>query len=142
MITEEKKRQLIEATRRKRLKEEANQNKQILLDVLEHQVLGSGRVINAARAMATPCKCFTYDTGEMCWSPGVLGLMSSKKNPEQIAKFCAVGKEPAGEGAKQRFEKVKGAIEEAHREWEKRGEGLSGWWSEVAKSLEKHGIEL
>ena len=121
---------------------EAEKNKEILLDVLEHQVLGSGRVINAARAMATPCKCFTYDTGEMCWSPGVLGLMSSKKNPEQIAQFCAIGKTPASEGVKERFEKVKGAIESAHSQWQKEGGDLQNWWHKVAESLEKREIEL
>lgn len=125
-----------------REREEAKQNKEILLDILEHKVLGSGRVINAARAAATPCKCVKYDTDEFCWSAGILGLMSSKKNPEQIRQFCAVGKEYAPDGLTKRFEKVKGAIEEAHKEWEKRGEGLAEWWQEVAKTLEKHGIEL
>lgn len=127
---------------RRRLKGEAEQNKELLLDVMEHKVLGSGRVIDAARAKATPCTCFTYDDAEMCWSPGILGLMSSKKNPEQIAKYCALGKTPDGSGVKQRFAKIKGAVEEAHAEWEKSGDGLPEWWSAVAKSLEKHKIEL
>lgn len=125
-----------------RERQEATQNKEILLDILEHQAVGSGRVIDAGKAAATPCTCFSYDGAEMCWSPGVLGLMSSQKNPEQIAKYCALGKTPDGSGVRQRFAKVKGAVEEAHKEWEKKGGGLPGWWSEVGKSLEKHKIEL
>jgi len=123
-------------------RQEAERNKELLLDVLEHQAVGGGRVIDVARAEATPCTCFSYDGAEMCWSPGILGLMSSQKNPEQIRRYCAVGKTPDGSGVKQRFAKVKTAVEEAHEEWEKKGGGLSGWWSEVAKSLEKHKIEL
>jgi len=123
-------------------REEATQNKELLLDILEHQAVGSGRVIDVARAEATPCTCFNYDSREMCWSSGILGLMSSEKNPEQIARYCAVGKIPDGSGAKQRFAKIKGAVESAHKEWEKSGDGLPEWWSAVAKSLEKHKIEL
>ncbi|MBA7566965.1 hypothetical protein ES708_08665 [subsurface metagenome] len=122
--------------------EEADTNKGLLLDILEHESTGAGLVLNPARAEATGCKCFAYDSQEYCWSPGVLGLISSKKNPEQIARFCAVGKTPAGEGVKERFGKIKGAVEEAHREWLKKGEGLPAWWDEVAKSLKKHGVEL
>lgn len=124
-------------------REEAVRNKEILLDILEHKVMGGGRVIDIARAEATPCKCFSYEgIEEMCWSPGVLGLMSSKKNPEQIARYCAAGKTFDGSGAKERFEKMRTAINEAHKEWEEKGGGLPGWWSEVSKSLEKHKIEL
>ncbi|MBA7558265.1 hypothetical protein ES705_51062 [subsurface metagenome] len=128
--------------RRHEMGTEADTNKELLLDILEHESTGSGLVLDPAKAAATPCKCFAYDSQEYCWSPGVLGLISSKKNPEQIAQFCAVGKSPAGEGVKERFTKIKLAIEEAHREWEKKGEGLPAWWNEVAKSLKKHGVEL
>ncbi len=133
---------LVRLRQKAREREEASQNKQLLLDILEHEVLGSGRVLNPARAAATPCKCVKYDTGEFCWSPGVLGLISSEKNPEQISQFCAIGKQYSEDGVTRRFGEVKGAIEEAHSEWEKKGGGLPEWWSEVAKSLEKHGIEL
>ncbi|GAJ18758.1 unnamed protein product, partial [marine sediment metagenome] len=79
---------------------EANANKELLLDILEHEATGSGLVLNPARAEATSCKGFTYDKETYAWSPGVLGLISSKKNPEQLKQFCALGIEPAGEGVK------------------------------------------
>jgi len=69
-------------------------------------------------------------------------LMTSEKNPEQIAEFCAAGKRYDGSGVRVRFEKVKTAVEDAHKEWEKSGDGLKGWWEAMAKSLKEHKIEL
>jgi len=114
----------------------------LLLHTLEHEARGSGRVIDVARAKSTPCKCFRFEEEEYCWSPGILGLMSSKKNPQQIASYCVVGKEPAGEGAKKRFKEIKGAIGEAHKVWKAKGGGLPEWWEEVGAKLEEKGLEL
>lgn len=112
------------------------------LHIAEHEAMGGGRVINAELARATPCKGFTFESETYAWSPGVLGLMSSKKNPEQVREFCAKGMEEAGAGTQKRFGKLKSAIGEAHKRFEEKGEGLKGWWTEVGKSLEKHGVEL
>ena len=113
-----------------------------VLHSLEHEATGSGRVIDATRARATPCKCFTFEGEEYCWSPGVLGLMSSKKNPEQIAQYCVAGKEVAGAGAARRFAELKATIGEAHQEWQKEGGDLKKWWQKVGEKLEEKGIEL
>ena len=122
--------------------EEAEKNKELLLDIMEHEVLGSGRVVDSARAEATPCKGFTFNSDTYAWSPGILGLISSKKNPEQITRYCALVIEQAGGSLVDRFQKVKGAVEEAHQAWQKEGGGLESWWHKVGESLEKHGIEL
>lgn len=114
----------------------------LMVHIMEHEVLGSGRVIDPARARATGCKCFEFEGEEYCWSPGVLGLISSKKNPEQLEEYCVVGKEPAGAGAQQRFAEIKGAISEAHQEWRRNGEGLPSWWEKVGKKLAEKGITL
>jgi len=116
----------------------------LILHIMEHEVIGGGRVIDEAKAVATPCKCFTMedDGFEACWSPGILGLMTSQKNPEQIAKYCALGKEPGGEGAQKRFTEIRSAISEAHEEWKKEDSGLAGWWEKVGEKLEARGIEL
>lgn len=123
-------------------RQEAEENKVLLLDILEHQVVGGGRVIDAARAESTPCKGFTYDSETFAWSPGILGLISSKKNPEQLERYCALGIEPAGAGVAERFRKVKEAVEDAHQSWQKEGGDLESWWHKVGESLEKHHIEL
>lgn len=114
----------------------------LILHSLEHQATGAGRVIDAARAKTTPCKCFGFEDEEYCWSSGVLGLMSSKKNPEQIAQYCVLGKEPAGAGAAKRFKELKSAIGEAHKEWEAEGGDLKKWWGKVGEKMEEKGIEL
>jgi len=118
------------------------ESNELLLHIMEHEVTGSGRVIDAEKARSTPCKCFTYDSETYAWSSGVLGLISSKKNPEQYAEFCALGCIPAGEGVRKRFEQIKQAVGEAHEEWQKTGGGLPEWWESVGESLEKHGVEL
>ena len=110
--------------------------------IMEHEATGAGRILEPARARATGCKCFRFDEEEYCWSPGVLGLMSSKKNPEQIEEFCVLGKVPAGAGAQKRFRELRGAIHEAQEEWERKGEGLPGWWRQVGEKLAEKGIEL
>ncbi|MBW2560501.1 MAG: hypothetical protein JRE40_06555 [Deltaproteobacteria bacterium] len=110
--------------------------------IAEHEVLAGALVVNEAVARATPCKGFTFEGEIYAWSPGCVGLISSKKNPEQLREFCALGIEPAGAGAQERFKRLKGAISEAHKEWEERGEGLKGWWQTVAKTLAEKGIEL
>lgn len=114
----------------------------LIVHIMEHQATGEGRILDPARARATGCKCFAFDEEEYCWTPGVLGLMSSKKNPEQIEEFCVLGKEPAGAGAQKRFRELKGAIHEAHEEWERKGEGLPGWWRQVGEKLAEKRIEL
>ena len=74
----------------------------LAIHIAEHEATGSGRVVDAALARATPCKGFSFEDETYAWSPGVLGLMSSKKNPEQIREFCEKGIEPAGAGAQKR----------------------------------------
>ena len=115
---------------------------ELAFHIAEHEVAGHGIVVDRALAERTPCKCFSYDTDEYAWSPGVVGLISERKTPEDFAKFCAVGKESASPGAAERFTKLKGAISEAHEEWEKKGEGLAEWWEQVGKTLAEKGIAL
>lgn len=114
---------------------------EVIIHIMEHQAVGGGRVIDAERARATPCKCFEHESETYAWSPGVLGLISSKKNPEQMTEFCSVCL-PAQPGVQERFAEMKEAIGEAHKRWEEKGGGLPSWWEEVGKSLAKRGIEL
>lgn len=115
---------------------------ELAFHVAEHVTTGHGIVTDRALAERTPCKCFSYDTDEYAWSPGVVGLISKRKTPADFEAFCKAGKEPASPGAAERFTKLRGAISEAHEEWEKKGEGLPGWWETVGKTLATKGIEL
>ncbi len=139
-MTEEEREEFIEKVAI-RVKEKLEEPR-LTIHVLEHQAVGHGLVINPARAKATGCKCFEFEGEEYCWSPGVLGLMSSKKNPEQIAEYCVLGKEPDGAGARKRFTELKAAIGEAHKEWEEEGGDLKKWWEKTGEKLAEKGIEL
>jgi hypothetical protein len=114
----------------------------LVVHILEHEAAGSGRVVDEAKAKSTPCKCFRFEGDEFCWSPGVLGLISSKKNPGQMEEFCALGKEPASAGAQKHFNKIKQAVAAAHQEWEKQGGGLKSWWRNVADQMAEIGLEV
>lgn len=117
----------------------------MLLHFTEHAIEDGGLVVNEARAKATPCNCFTYKERDYCFSPGVIGMMSSKENPEQVTEFCKVGKTyEVKPGIKQRFEEFSEAAEEAHKKIESipKGERLSPWLSAMGKELEKRGIEV
>jgi hypothetical protein len=113
----------------------------ILLHVLEHEATGSGKVIDAAKARVTPCQCFHYENEDYCWSPGILGLISGKKNPEQMAEFCKT-KIPGSAGLHSRFSEVKDAVTQAHKEWEQEGSGLKGWWEKVGEKMERRGVSF
>lgn len=117
----------------------------MLLHFTEHAIEGAGLVVNEARARATPCNCFTYKDREYCFSPGIIGMMSSKENPEQIAEYCKVGKTyEVKPGIKERFERFAGAAEEAHKKIEEipKGERLVPWLTAVGEELGKRGIEV
>lgn len=117
----------------------------MLLHFCEHAVEGSGLVVNEARARATPCNCFTYEGREYCFSKGIIGMMSSTENPEQIAEYCKVGKTyEVKPGIKERFEKFASAAEVAHEKIEEvpKGERLVPWLSAMGEELEKRGVEV
>lgn len=114
----------------------------LTVHIFEHEAIGHGLVLDPAKARATGYKTFEYEGEKYAWSPGVLGLMSSKKNPEQLAEFCAKGEEPAGAGAAKRFAEIKGVASEAHKQWEEKGGGLPGWWEEIGKKASEAGVTL
>ena len=116
--------------------------KGLALDMLEHEAVGSGRVVDPWRARGTPCTCFIYDSDRYAWSEGVIGLISEKKTPQQFKEVCALGCVPSGAVMQKRFDKMKKAIAEAKEEWKEKGDGVAGWWRSVGDAFEKHGIEV
>jgi hypothetical protein len=112
------------------------------LHIAEHEAMGGARIIDPVKAKDTniACKCFSFEGEDYCWKPGYLGLISSKKNPEQMAT-CAI-RVPAGAGAAERFSKLKKAIGQAHKEWEEEKGDLKKWWQKTAENLEKAGLSI
>lgn len=53
-------------------------------DVTPEDILVDGIVVDEAKAKSTPCKCIRYDGKDLCWSPGVIGLLRQ----DQIVKYC------------------------------------------------------
>jgi len=116
--------------------------KGLAFDMLEHEAVGSGRVVDPWRARLTPCTCFTHDSDRYAWSEGVIGLISEKKTPQQFEDVCALGCIPSKAVTQKKFEKMKMAIVEARDNWKKNGGGVSGWWQSITDSFQKHGVEV
>lgn len=116
-----------------------------LMHFAEHEIGGHGLVVNEARAQATPCHCFEYDRRTYCFSQGVIGLMSSRENPEQISSYCRAGQVmEENPGMVQRFRTFAEAAEEAHKEIEHipRGERLMPWLGAMSRALATRGVQV
>lgn len=115
---------------------------ELAFHIAEHEVTGHAIEVNPAKArdLNVPAKCFPYGGEEYCWKPGYVGLISSKKNPEQYATIKV--KEAAAPGAQERFARLKSAVGKAHAKWGKEGGGLEGWWKAVGETLAEKGLEL
>ncbi|GAJ24315.1 unnamed protein product, partial [marine sediment metagenome] len=82
---------------------------------------------------------------EYCFSKGIIGMMSSTENPEQIEAYCKLGKTyEVKPGIKERFEVFASAAEAAKGKIESipKGERLAPWLSAVGEELEKWGVEV
>lgn len=132
-LTEEQISNIAQTAAREVVEEELSKT-ELPFHIAEHQAVGHGLVVYEARAEATPCKVFTYDSTKFGWSAGVIGLISEKRNPEQFAKYCKVCI-PATDGVARRFERVKAEVAKAHEEWEREGGGLPEWWQKVGPVL-------
>ena len=133
-LTEERIEEIARNAAREVVEEEVSKA-EVPLHILEHEATGHALVVDAARAEATPCKCFTYDTDRYGFSPGCIGLISEKRNPDQFARFCKVCI-PVSDGLSKRFARVKEEVGKAHEEWRKEGGDLAKWWKKVGPALE------
>lgn len=133
VLTEEQISNIARAAAREVVAEETSKA-ELPFHIAEHEAVGHGLVVDEARAEATPCKCFTFEDTRFGWSPGVVGLISEKRNPEQFAKYCQEII-PVSDGVARRFERVKREVGKAHEEWEKEGGNLAAWWTKVGPAL-------
>ncbi|MCK4417861.1 MAG: hypothetical protein KAV99_06805, partial [Candidatus Latescibacteria bacterium] len=101
-----------------------------------------GAVLYEATAKASPCSCFTYKGKDLCWSKGVIGLLT--QNQQEV--YCVAGKtyEPRP-ALTERYERFAVAAERAHKDIESMPKGmprLEAWLSAMGRELAKEGIEV
>ncbi len=71
-----------------------------------------GAILDEATAKASPCSCFTYKGKDMCWSKGIIGLLTQ----DQQGVYCVAGKTyKARPALTERYERFAEAAEEAHK---------------------------
>ena len=117
-------------------------NHELLVHFGIEEVGSPGVVLDQATARATPCSCFTYKGKDLCWSKGIVGLLSQ---PQQEI-YCVAGKAyKAQPKLVERYTRFAAAAEEAHKRIEampKGRERLEVWLTEMGRELSKRGIEV
>ena len=115
---------------------------ELLLHFGVEELASPGVVLDEARARATPCGCFTYKGKDLCWSKGIIGMLSQ---PQQDI-YCVVGKTYKAQPAlTRRYVTFAEAAEEAHKKIEAMPRGverLEVWLSAMGEELSKRGIEV
>jgi len=67
-----------------------------------------GIVVDEERAKSTPCKCVKFNGKDLCWSPGIIGLLKQS----QIAKYCPTKEYEAAPKLVKHLEEFKKVAEE------------------------------
>ncbi|MBA7556799.1 hypothetical protein ES705_49519 [subsurface metagenome] len=101
-----------------------------------------GAILDEATAKASPCSCFTYKGKDLCWSKGVIGLLTQ----DQQGVYCVAGKAYKEQPRLvERYTRFAAAAERAHKEIESMPKGmprLEVWLSAMGRELAKEGIEV
>lgn len=115
---------------------------ELLLHFGIEEVASPGVVLDEARARAAPCSCFTYKGKDLCWSKGIIGMLTQ----DQQKVYCIAGKaykaQPKLVG---RYESFAEAAEEAHKKIERMPKGrerLEVWLGAMGEELAKRGITV
>jgi len=113
---------------------------ELLIHLLTEALGSPGLVVDEATAKATPCTCFRLPDRDLCFSRGVIGMLT----PEQETTFCVVGKVYREEGPARRVAKFREAAEECKRRIAEipRGERLRPWLECMGEELRARGIEI
>jgi len=127
---------------REEIRSEMPSNHELLFHFGVEEVGSPGFVIDEARARTTPCSCFTYKGKDLCWSKGIIGLLTQ---PQQNV-YCVAGKTyKAQPRLVERYTTFAAAAERAHKEIESMPKGterLEAWLSAMGRELSKEGIEV
>lgn len=71
-------------------------------------ILIDGIVVDEDKAKNTPCKCVVFNGKELCWSPGIIGMLRQ----DQIAKYCPTKKYEEAPKLKAHLEEFKKVAKE------------------------------
>lgn len=133
---------MIDEVRITELSSELPSDHELLLHFGIEEVGSPGLVVDEARAKASPCSCFAYKGKDLCWSNGIIGLLTQ---PQQNV-YCVAGKiykeQPA---LTERYARFAEAAERAHKEIESMPKGterLEVWLAAMGRELAKEGIEV
>ncbi|MBA7533542.1 hypothetical protein ES705_25782 [subsurface metagenome] len=101
-----------------------------------------GAILDEATAKASPCSCFIYKGKDMCWSRGIIGLLTQ----DQQKVYCVAGKAYKPRPAlTERYDRFAAAAEEAHKKIEAMPKGmprLEAWLEAMGEELSKREIEI
>lgn len=115
---------------------------ELLLHFGIEEVGSPGVVLDEATARATPCSCFTYKGKDLCYSRGIIGMLSQ---PQQEI-YCVAGKAYKEQPKLvERYQRFAAAAEEAHKKIETMPKGrgrLEVWLTEMGRELETRGITV
>ena len=114
-------------------------NRGLLLNLTVEAMGSPGIMVDTDVAARTPCRCYSVDETEMCFSKGIIGTMSRA----QVEAYCPT-KVYLEQGLQRRIREFKEAAAEAKKEIAgiPKGERLEPWLREMSKALKKRGIEI
>lgn len=117
-------------------------NHELLFHFVVEELDSPGLVIDEATARATPCSCFIYKGKDMCWSKGIIGMLT--QNQESI--YCIAGKAYKEQPKLvERYSMFAEAAEAAHKKIEAMPKGverLETWLTSMGEELGKRGIKI
>ena len=133
-------RELIEESQR--ILEELPSTHELLFHFGIEEAGSPGAVLDEAAAKASPCSCFTYKGKDLCWSKGIIGMLTQ----DQQKLYCIAGKTYKAQPAlTERYDRFAEAAEEAHKKIEAMPKGmprLEVWLGAMGTELSKRGIEV
>jgi hypothetical protein len=96
-----------------------------------------GRVLNEELATTTPCTCYRLPDRDLCFSKGVIGMLTQ----EQEERYCP-SKEYREDGVARRVAKFREAAETCKEQIAgiPKGERLGPWLSCMGGELRKRGV--
>lgn len=115
---------------------------ELLLHFGIDEVGSPGVILDEAVAKSSPCSCFQYEGRDLCWSKGIVGMLTE----DQQKFYCIAGKTYKDRpGLTERYQKFASAAKEASRRIGNLPKGmprLEAWLQAMSHELRQQGIEV